>query len=158
MSKLLPINRSLAPAPGGKDEASILERRLQLQESVVGGPSLKRVTDKLRDYRQADKQTRNAVFVALLQEVELYELEIGKATRTIQMYENEETTYSTLANDTQARVQATEKEIRQLTQSVREEKVCPTCAIYALHVLRTLCVLCATCVVSERVCIHLCSF
>jgi len=80
MSKLLPINRALAPAPGSREESAILERRLKLQESVVGGPSLKRVTDKLREYSKpgVDKETRKTFFVDLLREVELYELEIGE--------------------------------------------------------------------------------
>ena len=81
-----------------------MERRLQLQEGrwrwfPVSG--LKR-----REDHRADNQTRNSVFIALLQEVELYELEIGKATRTIQMYESKRTSaLSALGNDIQARVE-----------------------------------------------------
>jgi len=125
MSKLLPINRSLAPAPGSREESTILECRLRLQESVVGGPSLKRVTDKLREYSrpESNKQTKKTHFVDLLREVELYELEIDKATRSMRMYQAEEKAYSELADGTQARVEATEKEVQQLSRRVIEEKV-----------------------------------
>ena len=119
----LQINRSLAPTPGGKEETAILERRLLLQESVISAPSLKRVVDKLNEYRHAEVSSRDLAFMDLLREVDLFELEIGKSSRSIKMYEEERESYSKLADDISSDVTSTELEIKQLVQSLAEEKL-----------------------------------
>ena len=112
MSSFL-IDRSLAPKPGSKEENQILERRLTLQESSVGKPSLTKITDKFKYYlnncnsneTDDDKKKREYAFQDVMREVALYDLEMQKQEAQYEACKNYEIHhYKKIADEIQATI------------------------------------------------------
>ena len=110
----------------------MLERRLAMQESTVGKPSLTKITDRFRDYlalakgangaSKADSPKNKLLLQDVFREVEQYELECSKMYRQHAAATEEAAHYKALGDGFEEQIGDMEKELRDLAKQLEENK------------------------------------
>lgn len=106
-------------------DGKILELRLVTKESTIGGASVFRIAKSLREYNAAltqDPVDQHMVLAAhenFSRDVLLYELEISKASKTMQLCDNEIANFKLQEEDIENKIQSTRSTLLALEEELK---------------------------------------